>query len=864
MRPPSSTGDGHGRDITALEYFTGREALLQAFDRYLNAEEGEALGILVLCGLPGIGKTALLRQLTEKLHDTWPPVSHAHINLENIGPSGEAYREVLLRLRSHLENLQTESVDFPHFDLCWAMMAARDGGDVPAFVHANRALYDLFQFAVSVVQAPHEGLEAFIEETTTKLPPLKRGLRRAGGVKQVLELRERALSDDETLPAELIKRFAQNLIENLPQSEGKACRAVLFMDNYEMLWPGSETGTLALTRQLDWWVRELAAYCLFSGIMLIVSGREPLKWAEDDSDWQPDEAHQKLLDQHWLDGFPLREAQTYLAKCGIGPTPQQAPSSLQQAIINCCNAGTENAPSCHPLPLALCAETVLRTRQARGSDPRPGTFKISREKADYKLTDGLLNSLQDRRLEEWLIRLSLTPRFDKQAAQALLNRLAPGTGGGDWEELKRLCFVEPQPDGFYRLHQAMREVLRARLNKRETPADHAWFVGYWTERKEPTLAWFHRWAADPAARLQQWVAQHSTLLQESRIFEARALLAQWADVALDDADRLLIGDDLWGRTHEALGDALRETPTSPRGIGLVLALGHYISALHVFTHTAFPVEWTKLYQKLGHLCVALPTGNRQENLQQAVAYFRAVLRVYTQPPFDTAQGSGIRLRQTLQVHAKNRSPKEWAGMLWALGQVYRELPSGDPEKDLPQAISCFEAALQVYTESLFPAEWAATQRSLGLAHHQRAQGHMPQHLRQATVCFHAALRVYTETDFPVEWAATQADLGNSCLELRGDDRRDILRQAVAAYQAALRIYTDARFPAERAATLFNLGQAFAEMGDQATDARAFRAARDCFVAASSGFARTGADADAVKAAELVTQIDAWLEGQQYK
>ncbi|MDQ3813440.1 MAG: hypothetical protein M3347_05760 [Armatimonadota bacterium] len=855
-----SPADERARDLNALEYFTGREDVLEAFDRYLHAEEGEPLRIFVVCGPPGSGKTAILRQLTEKLHDTWPPVSHAQVNLANVGADTEAYREVLLRMRCHLQNLQTEAVEFPHFDFHWAMLAAREGQEPPAFVRVDRPLYDLFQFVQGVVQASPDDLEAFIEEATTKSRALKRSVRRVGGTKAICALRERALNDDETLPAELIRDFVQNLLENLPESEGKACRAMLFLDNYEMLWPGGEPGATPQMRQIDWWVRELAAYCLASGIVLVIAGREPLKWAEDEPEWGAGEFEDSLLDQHWLEGFVQPDAQKYLAQCGIGPGPEQPESPLQQAIITCCNTGSEEAPRCHPLALALCAETVLRSREARGGDPRPAAFKISREKADHKLTEILLNALHNRRLEECLTRLSLTPRFDETAALALATHLSPGDAML-WETLQHLCFVEPQPDGFYRLHQSLRDVLHARVGKREAAADHAWFASHWAERDEAALAWFHRWAAHPETALEPWAAQLDALLQESQVFAARALLAQWCEAALDEADRHLIGDAAWARTHEALGDAHRRTPSAPPGINLILAIGHYLCAAQVYTPEAVPTEWARLHRNLGQLCLELPLGSRQENLQQATAYFRSALNAYTHVPFDPKQGSSTRLRQMVHVHTQARSPQEWAETLYTLGQVYRELPTGDVEKDLPQAIACFNTALQVYTETRHPREWAAIQQSMGRAFYERAQGQSPQDLRQAIQCLRAALRVYSETDSSIEWARTQYDLGNSFLELRGDKRRDVLRQAVAAYQAALRIYTPAAFPAERAATLFNLGQAFAEMGSEANDIRAFRAARDCFIAASSGFAATGAAEEVAKANDLVAQIDHWLAGQ---
>jgi hypothetical protein len=45
---------------------------------------------------------------------------------------------------------------------------------------------------------------------------------------------------------------------------------VLFLDAYEMLWNGRESGTSAQARLLDQWVRTLAEYCLGIGVLLVM------------------------------------------------------------------------------------------------------------------------------------------------------------------------------------------------------------------------------------------------------------------------------------------------------------------------------------------------------------------------------------------------------------------------------------------------------------------------------------------------------------------------------------------------------------------------------------------------------------------
>ena len=94
-----------------------------------------------------------------------------------------------------------------------------------------------------------------------------------------------------------------------------------------------------------------------------------------------------------------------------------------------------------------------------------------------------------------------------------------------------------------------------------------------------------------------------------------------------------------------------------------------------------------------------------------------------------------------------------------LGTAYSDLPGGDREANLRQAIACYEAALRVRTEADFPQDWAMTQNNLGNAYADLPGGDRAANLRQAIACYEAALRVYTEADFPQDWAMTQNNLG---------------------------------------------------------------------------------------------------------
>ncbi len=186
-------------------------------------------------------------------------------------------------------------------------------------------------------------------------------------------------------------------------------------------------------------MRTLASYCLGSDILLVIAGRDRLKWAEYEPDWQAE------LDTHLLSGLSASDAQAFLARCGIGEPPLTPPNPLQKAIAECCDEDPDPVKvQVHPLYLALCAEIVLNTRQQEGQDPPPELFRgIPTQQVASQLADRFLKSLHHRAMELWIEELSLTPRFDETYALTLDTERQHHNGRGGWEVL----LSSPSPSG---------------------------------------------------------------------------------------------------------------------------------------------------------------------------------------------------------------------------------------------------------------------------------------------------------------------------------------------------------------------------------------------------------------------------------
>ncbi len=242
----------------------------------------------------------------------------------------------------------------------------------------------------------------------------------------------------------------------------------------------------------------------------------------------------------------------------------------------------------------------------------------------------------------------------------------------------------------------------------------------------------------------------------------------------------------WAMTQNDLGVAYWNLPTGDRGENLAEAIACYEAALRVRTKRDFPAAWAMTQNNLGIAYWNLPTGDRGENLGKAIAFYEAALRVRTERDF----------------------PADWAATQNNLGLAYWNLPTGDRGENLAKAIACFEAALRVRTERDFPADWAITQNNLGLAYWNLPTGDRGENLAKAIACYEAALRVSTERDFPADWAATQNNLGNAYADLPTGDRGENLAKAIACYEAALRVRTERDFPAGWATTQNNMGIAY--------------------------------------------------------
>jgi tetratricopeptide (TPR) repeat protein len=823
-RDPFQKKNSLSHDV--LSYFTNREKAIRHLERYMDISTDEPLKIIMFYGVGGIGKTALQLKLISRLHQNEKTIPFARLNIEELKAKIGDPSEALLRLRTSYGN--DFGIKFLRFDICFAVIAARQGSDPEPLIRINPALQDLFNFANNFLQAPKDGLSGLVDNLIRRYPDIENKVRYIFKTGDVIRLRTLEGPD---LISELIRSFIQDLAEGLPENEGKSCRGILFMDTYESFWTGREEGISAQARLLDEWVRELVGYCLHAnvGVLPVISGRERLRWVEDDSEWE------KYLDQQLLDGLSGRDAQLFLSKLKVGPSPDKSePTLLQEAILKCCQEGsTTKDIAFHPFYLSLCAEIVLNTRENKGENPSPDIFSnIPNVKVANELASRFLRSLNSRALELWITELSLTPRFDEGTALDLDDEHMHHNGRAGWERITGFSFMQLQHDGFYRLHKIMRNVLRARIEITNSKAVHKWFCHYWKDKNEMGLSWYHRWVLEPKISLDEWTSMHDDAIKDMQIARARELLSCWDETFLDEYDRQQAGDEMWGETHFQIAISLYDTPLLIKGPALSSAIDHYISYLKVYTETDNPCNWAMTQNNMGNAYSDLPTGDKKKNLKTAIECYEAALKIYTETDnlYDwamTQNNMGLAYSDlptgnkkenleiaiecyeaALRVRTETDYPYYWAMTQNNMGLAYSDLPTGDKKKNLKTAIECYEAALKVYTETDYLYDWAMTQNNMGLAYSDLPTGDKEENLEIAIECYEAALKVCTETDYPCDWAMTQNNMGNAYSDLPTGDNEENLKIAIECYEAALRVRTEIDYPYYWAMTQNNMGSAY--------------------------------------------------------
>jgi tetratricopeptide (TPR) repeat protein len=841
-----------------LRRFTNRENERKVFWEKVDTEQGKPLPVLMFHGVGGAGKTSLCKHLRESLKQS-PVVPFAWLDFDKKAGGAPYVGDVasaLALLRSQFD------VQCPSFDIAYAMLRYKEGKTAEPAIKGKGAVGDSFDFLLELGQAvitplPGVNVVTWIAKKTAPAiwgkvrdTALGQWLQSKAGNQDFLQLRGQQVQE---IYPELNDRLLKDLSERLPSREGKICRGVIFLDTFEAV--RENVNHDAEQHNREDWVREL--YQPDSGILLVILGRDRLRWDEVDDDFKD----RQYLETHRIGGLSYDDSLQFLATCDV------TEPKLQQAILDVCReqmtASGKASPDAkasgyHAYSLALCVDTAANEqRQGRKTDP--DSFRIGAN----DLAQRFLKSLPSKEIRVWVEKLSVTPRFDGDAALAALNGFSTTSMDRsdktmEWQILVGQSFVSDIDGTWHTFHAIMRNSLREQLanNPDRLRVMHEEWHVYWSSRSRAAtdklagLAWYHSYGLDPIIALEDWKLLAETARKERRMVDHFNLLGWWHGV---ESSKVL-NPEQQAAQEFAKGSQSCEATIGNRTLNLTYAIGRFNAALRICNEEDFPETWARTQNNLGAAYCRHKTGDRAENLRRGIECYAAALRIYTEEDFPsdwarTQYNLGIaygdlptgdraeNLRcaiecyvAALRIYTEEDFPSDWADTQNGLGAAYFRLPTGDRAENLLRAIECYVAALRIYTEEDFPLDAAKTQSNLGVAYSHFPRGDRAENLRCAIGCYVAALHICTEEDFPEAWAMIQENLGVAYCDLPTDDRAENLRRGIECYAAALRIYTEEDFPSDWARTQNNLGNAHCALrsGDRGEN---LRRAIACFNAA---------------------------------
>jgi hypothetical protein len=315
------------RPSDAIAHFTGRKEQKQSFSRLLHeVPDDHSLPVLVFYGIGGVGKSWLLSLLhkamksdvanTIRIDDR--PIPSALISLE--GPTGRMFIDdpmvALAEIRRQL------SVNCMRFDLA----------------------YEVYRQQLDLVlpQAVQTALDIAEPIAGTQLPGWsvvgKKVLEVVGkGIQYQMRKKEidslKLLSMKDFTVEFMLRKLALDLHESLPKRNGKACRAVIFIDTFEKIRE-SAMSTIRQKENEAWLrilIKSLSTFCL-----VVVAGQNRVDWKNEDGvNW----SSSGWIEQHYIDGLAKEDAEQFLTNCGVNGV------KLREAILQVCSAGTHRSES---------------------------------------------------------------------------------------------------------------------------------------------------------------------------------------------------------------------------------------------------------------------------------------------------------------------------------------------------------------------------------------------------------------------------------------------------------------------------------------------------------------------------------------
>ena len=568
---------------TSLRWFTDRAQLIRRFLEYIYGPK-PVQQALYFWGDGGNGKSKLLEMLNKHFCKYLPEVEQGRVSIEHetyerlrqifeggvadrkrqvvtsfldfdAPPQGEDNpKEAFSALFMLRRALGSQGVKFPRFDYAGVLYLQKNNkltSDRVKQLFSNEeyefvsSLADLvadlpvMKQINDVIEVARKGWALLGKRTHTE-DRVTLYLQSRGVDKETVEwLQGLDPEFGKELYNELPALFAADLNEAIERKGGPA-RIVLFFDTLEALNRQDRNAAGYGFFRTDEWLRRLVrGLAMEKGIVVVVAGRDPLRWPE-----APEfEVEARYLDVRKVDLFSEADAEDYLTK------RQVADAELRKAIIAYASATRGEV---HPLLLGMAADVVELAEErdevlkAQDFSDAPGL-----DSKERLLINRMLKYMED--TEEYAIRaLSVCRVFDYEIYERLGEKLHFQTEMPRFKRLTEYSFVTQLQQGegreAYRIHGLLRRLFYEQGDELIRAADGV-MEEYYRERVEAEDKLFIAEAIYHANRLHRdrGVSEWIDVFEDA----IKASYYELSEVLLD------IRGDLVVETAFDLGDILR-------------------------------------------------------------------------------------------------------------------------------------------------------------------------------------------------------------------------------------------------------------------------------------------------------------------
>ena len=565
--PPPRSNRFQEMKLKAAMLFVDREEPKDTFAKAIDELVADPTKphFLTFYGVGGQGKTKLCGELV-RLSGEPAYAEHkvrcAEIDLHTNRPSGDVHAWVSLRNAI----AKATGARFPCFDLAYADYWSQAHPEKEPATLGQSSLASLKGDLKETVGDGLSGLagesaSGTVGEVVTELfggvpfvgPLLKRTSKWAiakgyeallkANAKALENLYERDFSPDPiTIAAALPDILAHELA--LHQRKNPDQNLLILIDEYENAMPSGGSKGVLSPDPWDRALREFVSYChggeyvprnggqsyaYKAGFLLILFGREMIRWAEIEPGWEDDlKGH-----QHLLEGLGSSDADDFLVQAGV------AEPALREAIVAAATAPdpASGKSTAYPIMLDLAVQIYFDTRST-GRDPAVDDFSLkSKSYVDRRreLFARFMRNYGDvTGLEPLLRRLACAREFTRETARFLIETFATPFDLLHFSDLTELSFVTRAQDGkAWVIHNHIRVTLLESLVAEDRRETHQALAEWYTQRGTP-------------AHSSEMTLEHAEALGEALVHYAELGMAR--------------PDEFWTGTCQSIGAWTTATP----------------------------------------------------------------------------------------------------------------------------------------------------------------------------------------------------------------------------------------------------------------------------------------------------------------